>query len=120
MGTTLLDSSSPEYQSAMGRGTLGKVGHQPSLTAAPGSSSPSATHYTLVDKEEVVASREVNRRQKKTGGNDISWIKEDSKLTTLKMKNLFIELPVFIRLYHWNCPNHMPKPGRTAQNQYVN
>lgn len=61
---------------------LGKVCYQPSLMAAPGDSSPSGTQYTLMDDEDSVSSREISRRQKKkTGRNDVSQVKEDSKLT---------------------------------------
>lgn len=50
--------------------------------AAPGDSSPSGTQYTLMDDEDSVSSREISRRQKKKAGrNDVSQVKEDSKLT---------------------------------------
>lgn len=73
------------------RGMLGKVCYQPSRMAAPENSSPSGTQYTLMDEEDSVSSREISRRQeKKTGRNEVSQIKEDSKLTLLKKEKFVV------------------------------
>lgn len=104
-----------------GQGHARQGCYQLSLTAAPGkNSSPTGTQDTPVGEEDAGPSREINKRQKETVGNDMSWIKEDSKLTPLKWKLRCSQICQYLQGHHWDCPNRMLHPGGTAWNQYAN
>lgn len=104
-----------------GQGHAQQGCYQLSLTAAPGkNSSPTGTQDTPVGEEDAGPSREINKRQKETGGNDMSWIKEDSKLTPLKRKLRCSRICQYLQGHHWDCLNRMLSPGGTAWNQYAN